>query len=45
MMNTAERLKKFPADSSFMVTLLYTMKPGHAIFCKGYVVPKKEAAV
>jgi len=44
MQKTAERLRKFPADSEWMVGIMYTIKPDHPIFAKGYTVPKKVTA-
>ena len=44
MQKTAERLRKFPADSEWMVSILYTIKPNHSIFAKNYVAPKKVTA-
>jgi hypothetical protein len=40
---TCERLLKFPPDSKWLVSLLYTMNPKHPIFAKDYVRPNKRA--
>ena len=45
MQQTAERLRKFPADAEWMVSILYTINAGHHIFAKGYVAPRKTTTV